>query len=111
MAGIEFDYKWVAEKLGVPTLFCLIIIWIFYQAGSWTANKVVDPIVQSHTTFLMAEKEKMSIISDAMVKQTANMDRQSRQMEQHTIILEKISKSSEEIKNDQKKFPAVSDRN
>ena len=107
MGNLEFDYKWVAEKLGIPTLFCLILFWAIYQAGSYTANKVVDPIVTAHTAFLSAEKQHMELISSAVTKQANNMERQSYQMEQHTQLLQRISQNSEVIKNDQKKFPAI----
>lgn len=103
----NFSLEWIAEKFGVPTMFCFILLWAFYQAGTYTARAVVDPLVSAHRIFLDAERANMAIISDAVTKQAASMERQTHQMEQHTYLLERISKSSEEIKTDQKKFPAV----
>lgn len=115
---MTFDsFKWVAEKLGIPTMFAIIFCIAIYQTGKWTASHVFDPVVEKHIEFLDTEQESMKQIAVASSKQAENMERQSRQMEQHTALLESISRNSEgikrnsaEIRDDQRKFPAVAEK-
>lgn len=122
---MTFDsFQWVAEKLGIPTLFCTILCTAIYFTASWVAKHVAEPVVTKHVEFLDTEQASMKAIAEQSVKQTdailkqadastkqaENMERQSRQMEQHTALLEGIARYSKDTRDDQRKFPAVAEK-
>lgn len=115
---MTFDsFKWTAEKLGIPTLFCVALCFAIYRTGSWAAINIGKPVVDKHIEFIDTEQKSMKVIADNSTKQTENMERQSKQMEQHTVLLETIAdtsrdikRSSEQIMKDQRLFPAVAEK-
>jgi len=90
------NWKWVAEKLGIPTMFVLILCLAIYKTGSWTADHIFSPLVTQHIKFLEAEQEVMKSIAFDVTKQTQEQSKQ-------TDLLKAI-------RDDQRKFPAVADR-
>lgn len=107
---MTIDLKWIAEKLGIPTFFLCILCYAVYSAAVWAADNIGKPVVTKHIEFIDTEQKSMKIIADNSTKQTENMERQSKQMEQHTKLLENIATTSSDIRNDQRKFPAVAER-
>lgn len=105
---MTFDsFKWTAEKLGIPTLFCVALCFAIYRTGSWAATNIGKPVVDKHLEFIDTEQKSMKVIADNSMKQTENMERQSKQMEAHTTLLQDIVSTSKQIRDDQRKFPAV----
>ena len=99
--SLNFDnWKWIAEKLGVPTLFAVVLCFAIYKTGQWTATKVFEPLVQSHTNFLATEQEYIRAVANEVGKQTVHAERQ-------TKAVENIERYTKETRDDQRKFPAV----
>lgn len=101
------SFQWIAEKLGIPTLFCTVLCSAIYFTASWVATNIGKPVVEKHVEFLDTEQKAMKVIAESSVKQTENMERQSKQMEEHTTLLKTIAKTTAETRDDQRKFPAV----
>lgn len=88
--------KWSAEKLGIPTMFGLIFCFAIYQTGKWTAVHIFDPLVLKHIEFLEVEQATMRVVATDVGRQSVEMARQTKLLE--------------DIRNDQRKFPAVAEK-
>jgi hypothetical protein len=87
--SMSFDnWKWIAEKLGVPVLFTVILCLAIYRTGTWTATKVFEPLVSKHIEFLTTEQETMRSVAGDVSRQTELL---------------------KQIRDDQRKFPAVAE--
>lgn len=95
MLSVE-NWKWVAEKLGIPTMFVLILCSGIYYSMSWTADHIFTPLVTQHIKFLEVEQGAMKSIASDVSKQAQEQSKQ-------TELLKAI-------RDDQRKFPAVSER-
>ncbi len=111
------DFLAIAERFGVPTAFCAVLCVAIYLSVSWTADKVAVPLVKTHIEFLETEQESMKAIAGAATKQAESMIKQASQMEEHTRLLQEISEAAEgtkainkQIRDDQRKFPAISEK-
>lgn len=78
----------VAERVGVPTALCIALCLAIWFSMKWTAEEVVKPVITSHIEYLKAEKEDRKEMKTALIKQTDLL---------------------EDIRNDQRKFPAVAE--
>lgn len=79
----------VAEKFGVPTAFCTVLCTAIWFSVRWTAQEVIKPVISGHVSYLKAEQEDRKEMKTALIKQTAIL---------------------EDIRDDQRKFPAVAER-
>ena len=78
----------IADKLGVPVLFSVILCAGIYYTASWAATHIFEPVVDRHVQFLDATQKNLGVL-------TENESRQ-------TFLLE-------QIRDDQRKFPAVAE--
>ena len=95
--------QWVAEHLGIPTAFVVVLCAAIYGSVTWTADNVAQPLVDSHLQFLAAEQANMKIIAESSETTAAEMGKQTAEMETHTKLLKSI-------RDDQRKFPAVAEK-
>ena len=115
---MSFDnWKWIAEKLGIPTMFLLLICFALYTSVSWTVQNVAKPVVEKHLEFLETEQNSMRTIADSSSKQTTSVEKIVVEMKAQTGVLDDIKRSTadtkkntEDIRNDQRKFPAVAEK-
>lgn len=83
------QWQWVAEKLGIPVAFCVVLCYAIYATGTWTASHVFEPLVQKHIQFLETEQQVMKSVATDVGSQTQLL---------------------RDIRNDQRKFPAVAEK-
>lgn len=86
----------VAEKFGVPTAFCTVLCTAIWFSVRWTAQEVIKPVISGHVSYLKAEQEDRKEMKDALIRQTD--------------ILVDIKEYQKDIRDDQRKFPAVAER-
>lgn len=79
----------VAERVGVPTALCAVLCIAIWFSVKWTAEEVVKPVISSHLKYLETEKDDRKEMKTALLKQTDIL---------------------EDIRNDQRKFPAVAEK-
>ena len=76
----------LGKDFGVPVAFCAVLCTAIWLTGKWTATKIVEPLVTSHVEYLKGESADRKEIKSAIIKQT-------------DILIE--------MRDDQRKFPAV----
>lgn len=79
----------IAKEFGVPTAFCAVLCTAIWFSVKWTAEEVVKPVISSHISYLKSEQEDRKEMKTALIKQT-------------DILMD--------IRDDQRKFPAVAER-
>lgn len=77
----------IGKDFGVPVAFCAVLCTAIWFTVSWTAQKVVEPLINSHVEYLKTEEADRKEMKTALIKQTDIL---------------------KDIRDDQRKFPAVS---
>lgn len=79
----------LGKDFGVPTVFCAALCFAIWSSARWTAIEVVKPIINEHLNYLKGEESDRKEMKTALVKQTDIL---------------------KEIRDDQRKFPAVAEK-
>lgn len=78
----------IADRFGVPTAFAAVLCLAIWATGRWTATKIVEPLINGHVNYLKAEQEDRKELKNELKAQTSIL---------------------KDIRNDQRKFPAVAE--
>lgn len=56
----------LAQRLGLPTVFLLILLYFIYIAGNWIAHNIAMPLFQKQTEFIDKATDMMSDMSETL---------------------------------------------
>jgi len=104
-----FEKDGILDRFGFPILVVIGLSFAIWASVSWTAKNIAQPVAAKHIMFLEAEQEKMKVMADQSVRQTDQMAIQSEELRRQRELTELNTKVLREIRDDQRKFPAVAD--
>jgi type II secretory pathway component PulM len=64
----------IGERLGVPLLILVAILWMAREAGMAIYGGAVVPVVKAHTTFLESTQETLKGIETTQSRQAETME-------------------------------------
>lgn len=80
----------IAERLGIASLICGVLLWGAWEAAAWAGENVIKPTLAEHLEIIRVARNGIERNTEAITKLSACQERQDRTLSRISRTLEHV---------------------